>query len=173
MKQITINRMDFELVFGLSDYETTAYLDTQTGTVAWVQRGIPDQLYDLPVEDESLEAVLSAIQAKPDLLDWQRTEWMDAARVEWDEVERYVEMPRQDSREGYRDMEAFIWSLDDEHLRELLEVAIQGAGAFRRFKDVLYRYPDVEKVWFAFRDEREQQRMVDWLASIDIEPQFE
>ena len=52
------------------------------------------------------------------------------------------------------------WSVEDEHLRELLEVAIQGAGAFRRFKDVLFRYPSAQENWFKFRDERELQRML-------------
>jgi hypothetical protein len=70
-------------------------------------------------------------------------------------------------------MQEYIWSLEDEHLHELLEVAIQGSGAFRRFKDVLYRYPEAQDNWFKFRDEREQRRMLDWLASEGIEPEFE
>jgi hypothetical protein len=49
-------------------------------------------------------------------------------------------IPKQDSRDGYQDMQEYIWSLEDEHLRELLEVAIQGSGAFRRFKDVLSKW---------------------------------
>ena len=38
-------------------------------------------------------------------------------------------------------MEDFIATVRNPHLRELLEVAIMGRGAFRRFKDVLYNYP--------------------------------
>jgi hypothetical protein len=34
-------------------------------------------------------------------------------------------------------MEAFIETVSDWHLQEPLQVAIQGKGAFRRFKDVL------------------------------------
>jgi hypothetical protein len=38
---------------------------------------------------------------------------------------------------------------------------------------MLYRYPEAQENWFKFRDEREQRRMVDWLASEGIEPEFE
>ncbi len=80
---------------------------------------------------------------------------MDAARVEGDTANRYRMLPQQDARDGYQDMQDYIESLEDEHLRELLEVAIQGSGAFRRFKDVLYRYPEAQGNWFKFREERE------------------
>jgi len=38
-------------------------------------------------------------------------------------------------------MQAFIATVEDDHLAELLEVAINGKGAFRRFKDVLLKLP--------------------------------
>jgi hypothetical protein len=66
----------------------------------------------------------------------------------------------------------FIETLGDAPLGELLEVAIHGAGAFRRFRDVLRRYPAAQDDWFKFRDERERERLLDWLASEDIEPEF-
>ncbi|MGC9333965.1 MAG: UPF0158 family protein [Anaerolineae bacterium] len=47
---------------------------------------------------------------------------------------------------------------------------MEGRGAFRRFKDLLARHPDVEKAWFAFKDARLQRRVADWLEYHDIEP---
>jgi hypothetical protein len=113
------------------------------------------------------------LQAHTDLADIDRQQLLDAARVEGDADNRYRMIPKQDSRDGYRGMQEYIWSLEAEHLRELLEVAIQGSGAFRRFKDVLSRYPEAQEIWFRFRDERENRRMIDWLASQGIEPEFE
>lgn len=69
-------------------------------------------------------------------------------------------------------MEIFITDLDDEHLREVLETAIRGSGAFRRFKEVLYRYPEAQKAWFAFRDERIAMRMKQWFEYHEIEVSF-
>jgi len=43
--------------------------------------------------------------------------------------------------------------------------AIQGRGAFRRFKDELYEeHPDLLPAWYAFRDARARRRAVQWLA---------
>jgi hypothetical protein len=56
----------------------------------------------------------------------------------------------------------------DEHLAELLEVAINGKGAFRRFKDVLLRYPEKRERWFKFKDERMEERALEWLEDIGV-----
>jgi rubrerythrin len=144
MRKLKISRTDSELDFELSNYETTAYLETETGAVIFVEDYVVDQLEELLADPENLEDIEVALQAKPELSDTDRQQLLDAARVERDTENRYRMIPKQDSRGRYRNMEDYIWSLKDGHLRELLEVAIQGSGAFRRFKDVLYRYPEAQ-----------------------------
>ncbi|MCK6581414.1 MAG: UPF0158 family protein [Anaerolineae bacterium] len=173
MKKVKINRSNFELSFELGTDETTAYLDTEGGTVVLVEDYAARRLENLDTDEETLEGMEAAIQTHADLSDWEREQMLAAARIEWDDANRYRPIPKQDSQQGYREMQEFIWSLDDERLRELLEVAIQGSGAFRRFKDVLYRYPEAQAEWFKFRDERQHQRMRDWFAQEDIEPEFD
>ena len=85
-----------------------------------------------------------------------------------EEFERYEPIPRAESHEGYRDIQYFIATVEDKHLVELLEVAINGKGAFRRFKDVLLNYPQERERWFQFRDERMEERALEWLESIDV-----
>ena len=51
---------------------------------------------------------------------------------------------------------------------ELLEVAINGKGAFRRFKDVLLNYPEERERWFQFKDDRMKERALEWLDDIDV-----
>jgi len=65
-------------------------------------------------------------------------------------------------------MEDFIATVEDEHLAELLEVAINGKGAFRRFKDVLLNYLEERERWFKFKDERMEQRALEWLDDIEV-----
>jgi hypothetical protein len=84
--------------------------------------------------------------------------------------ERYVVIPYQGSTAGYRDMVEFINSVNDNRLRALLDVAINGKGAFRRFKDVLQDYPEERERWFTFQKQRAYQRILSWLESEDIEP---
>ena len=53
------------------------------------------------------------------------------------------------SREQYKWMERFVVGVTDEPLRERLVIAIDGKGAFRRFKDVLLNYPTERERWFS------------------------
>jgi hypothetical protein len=48
--------------------------------------------------------------------------------------------------------------------RNLLERAIAGRGAFRRFKDTLMEFPELRQAWFAFHDARMERRAIEWLA---------
>jgi hypothetical protein len=65
-------------------------------------------------------------------------------------------------------MEEFIYTVRDERLAAKLQRAISGKGAFRYFKDVLSDYPAERERWFAFRDQRERRRMLEWLESEGI-----
>src|SRR6266508_6497279 len=68
------------------------------------------------------------------------------------------------SREAYGDMEVFIGRVRDPRARDLLERAIAGRGAFRRFKDTLLDFQELREVWFAFHDARMERRVIEWLA---------
>lgn len=74
------------------------------------------------------------------------------------------------SRDQYRWMERFIETTEDAELRDRLTAAIDGKGAFRRFKDVLLSYPDERERWFQFRQDLLKVEMDGWLASLNIEP---
>jgi hypothetical protein len=86
------------------------------------------------------------------------------------EDSRYLRVPNGDSHEGYKDMEAFIETIGDSRIQSVLEVAIQGSGAFSRFKSALYRYPKEQKRWFDFKDRRINWRVLAWLKSHGIKP---
>ncbi len=64
----------------------------------------------------------------------------------------------------YQDMDDFADQVSDHDAGRRLGRAIQGRGAFRRFKNVLYEeYPDLAPAWHAFRDSRAERRAVEWL----------
>ena len=68
------------------------------------------------------------------------------------------------SREAYRDMELFLASVDDPGRADCLAIAIEGRGAFRRFKDVLARWPGELERWYALSEERQRGRARSWLT---------
>ena len=65
----------------------------------------------------------------------------------------------------YQDMADFAEAITDAQAGRRLQRAIQGKGAFRRFKDELHEeYPELLPAWYALRDARAQRRAVQWLA---------
>jgi predicted nucleotidyltransferase len=92
-----------------------------------------------------------------------RSEYFDDADEEDPEELGWIPIPTGGSREGYRDMEDFIARVSDRRARDLLDRAIAGRGAFRRFKDTLVEFPDLRTAWFAFHDRRMERRAVEWL----------
>ena len=84
--------------------------------------------------------------------------------------ERYIAIPYQGSDASYRDMAEFIDSVNDNRMHALLKVAINGRGAFRRFKDVLQEHPQERERWFVFQKQRAHRRILRWLETEGIEP---
>ncbi|UCH29534.1 MAG: hypothetical protein JSV06_00510, partial [Myxococcales bacterium] len=81
---------------------------------------------------------------------------------------RYLRIDPVSSREQYRWMERFIATVEEEELRRRLNIAIDGKGAFRRFKDALMSHPVDRERWFAFRSERLRACMESWLTAHGI-----
>ena len=121
-----------------SSYEHEYYLDLETGEILFISDYMDDE------ETGKLKG-----------------------QVEEDS-DRYERIPEAESHEGYEDMVEFIATVKDEHLAELLEVAINGKGAFRRFKDVLLNYPEERESWFQFKDDRMEEKALEWLDDIDV-----
>jgi Mn-dependent DtxR family transcriptional regulator len=155
MRQLKIDWTELEAAFQMSSWEMHHYLDLETGDV-------------LVVTDEAARYV----EEPPDseLSEWMQEMVKVARQVEEGYGTRYIGIPEADSHEGYRDMEHFISTVRDDRLQDQLWRAIQGQGAFRRFKDILADYPDERERWFAFKDRRIHERVVDWLESEEIEP---
>jgi hypothetical protein len=55
--------------------------------------------------------------------------------------------------------------INDQRARPILARAIEGKGAFRRFKDRLHQnYPELLPAWHAFQSIRAKRRAVQWLV---------
>ncbi|MCG5053156.1 MAG: UPF0158 family protein [Myxococcales bacterium] len=83
--------------------------------------------------------------------------------------DRYLRVDPASSREQYRWMERFVGSVADDALRDRLLVAIDGKGAFRRFKDVLLAFPAERERWFSYRSDLLHFHMQTWVEHMKIE----
>ena len=143
--QVTADREELCFLFEDSSCEHRSYLDLKTGEII--------QIFD-------------------DIMDSDEKELLDE-KVEEGFGERYITIPNAESHDGYHDMEDFIETVNDMNLKEKLNIAISGSGAFRRFKDVLTSYPKERERWFKFKDEKIKERVNEWLdeEGIEIIPQ--
>ena len=68
------------------------------------------------------------------------------------------------SHAWYQDMADFAEGISDGAAGRRLARALQGRGAFRRFKSELYgHHPELISPWHTLRDVRAQRRAVEWL----------
>jgi hypothetical protein len=159
------------------DAELVAELEAALG------HGVTSTLRPVPVDLESLADVLSeGLGAEPGLLDLDTGEvWpavaLDYARENDDpnappepDGIHSVEVAPEGSDESYRDMRDFIQRVEEPRLADRLARAIEGRGAFRRFRDALDDTPDEMTRWQAFSDDRQIGRARTWLADAGLRP---
>ena len=98
-----------------------------------------------------------ALEDRSDLHSW----WLDPATGElelWSLDAENEEETHPDDRgltsvdpiqphEAYRDLEDFTSLVRDPRAHDLLERAIEGRGAFCRFKDTLFDFPELREAW--------------------------
>ena len=126
------------------DDELADQLDALLGS------GPAPMLRGLPVDLEELAGILEGDPLSTGgLIDIRTGEVWAHAAIEYavetgdedadtaDDLERWLPVHGEGSREGYRDMELFIASVEDPGRAERLRIAINGRGGFRRFKDEL------------------------------------
>jgi hypothetical protein len=89
---------------------------------------------------------------------------------EIDESDDYIAVDRIPSHEAYQWMVGFVDEMvapSDENAAEKLSIALEGKGAFRRFKDTLHRVDDKWlQAWYQWRDKQLKAAVDEWLKSV-------
>ena len=131
----------------------------------------------LPVDLDELSALLEAsLGEEGGRIDLETGEVWHASTIAYfaeeepeqvpdlEDPDRWLYVGPEGSDEGYRDMEDFIGRVDNPDRADRLGIAIDGRGAFRRFKDTISRWPDDQERWYRFSDERRRGRARQWLS---------
>ncbi len=170
-RRLKVDLSELASILDMHEPELTHYLDLETGDTIVIPLEIRHELehiYDDYYEDDAEAFDLAALLPELDYPDWQKEVLLQADQVE-KEPHRYAEIPTADSHQGFEDMEDFIESVSHPQLQRRLVQALRGRGPFRAFKDALLNYPAERERWFAFKDERMEQRALDWLEKIGVE----
>ncbi|MCB0308847.1 MAG: hypothetical protein KDD50_02280 [Bdellovibrionales bacterium] len=141
-----------------ADYDHFHYLDQETGEILFVMADVQNLV------DENVQEGIDGLP------EWQKDQVEDAKRISSDEEGRYLHIPRIESHDAYRFMDDFANDVESDELREKLQIALDGQGAFRLFKNVLYEYPAEQAKWFRYHNERVKREVIDWLLSNSIKP---
>ena len=130
--------------------------DRQTGRIVSVSR----EVLELVESDDK--------SAMADLPDWQREEIELATALAVGDGKRFIAPPDKFDFHEYRHMEQFIGVVNDPAIADELWRAIKGRGAFRCFKDTLYRH-GLERKWFQYRNDAMRRFVMEWCDANKIE----
>jgi hypothetical protein len=131
----------------------SAYLNIETGEVITAQTEFLGYVEDGKTAD--------------DFDNEERQEFLVALDI-IDNPEKYYELPSSYDLNEYQIMKDFASEVTDEHVSELLFLALDGVGAFRRFKDVVYRY-DLSDEWYRFRDQAYKEILIEWCDEHELD----
>jgi hypothetical protein len=126
------------------------HLDLDTGAVRFDSSG--DDLMGHDEDDDQLDDDTRLIRAHP---------------------RRFAEVPRIEGHEDHRVMERVAQGVAEADVRALLLVALQGKGAFGRFRDVLGGYPDLQAQWRRAQHEAHLKEARHWLHMLGLAPTFQ
>jgi len=143
--QAVVDEMDM----GGDDW--TAYINRKTG--------------ELTAFPGDVERALEEDEVPAGLQDWEAEQLEDCRRVVSDED--FIALPSKFDIHEYAIMERFCLSLDDEPMSDRLLDAIRGRGAFRRFKDEVYRL-GIREDWFHYRNDALKRIAADFLEANDV-----
>lgn len=150
------------------------FLDMETGEVIEfseeILSEIKSRLYGSDSDEIGDDIEYIEFDEEPDLPDWMEDEVELALEILLDEEGRYVRIPERKPTMAYKSMADFIETVEDPVLREELSTALNGKGAFRRFKDVLIYYPKERKRWHGYNAKAMKIEIIKWLSSTGVEP---
>ncbi len=129
----------------------------------------------LEVSAVDLDALGQALEDHSDFIQWfidtatgEVLPWADDMDEATPEANGAIAVDPVPSHEAYEDLRDFAARVPDRRAADLLARAIEGRGAFRRFKDTLFEFPDLRETWFRFHDVRMRRRAIEWLQDAGL-----
>ncbi|MFQ5879762.1 MAG: UPF0158 family protein [Dehalococcoidia bacterium] len=173
-REVPVELSALEDAFVHGGWELRHYLDLETGDVVAVADEVNRELEEiygqLGEEGSELEQDVASAIGGRDVPPWEKEALLEAHRVEEGFGTRYLAIPWVEASDAYRDMEAFIPTVEERSLQERLWHAIGGRKPFRRFRDILGAHPAERERWFKFESAMVRERVLEWLEDEGIAP---
>jgi len=175
VKKLTVNFAEIQkamedVIRDSFDY----FIDTGTGEVITFSEEIltevKSKLYNDDNEEIGDDIEYIEFDKEPDLPDWMLDEIDLALEILFDEEGKFIRIPERNTHSAYKTMNEFIETVKDSELKEKLVNALNGKGAFRKFKDALIDFPKERKRWHGYNAKSMKREIAEWLKNIGIEP---
>jgi hypothetical protein len=175
MKKLNVNIDEIQKAMEDVVRDTFDYfLDLETGEVMSfseeILREVKLKLYENDAEEIGDDIEYIEFDEVPEIPDWMEDEVELALEILFDTQDRYPRIPERRSGAAFKSMAGFIDTIDDSILKEELSAALDGKGAFRKFKDILLARPKERKRWHGYNAKAMKNEILEWLGSVGIEP---
>ena len=140
--------------------ELDSYLDMETGEIIMVS-DVEMRIAIQVVEAEAGTGTASKNASDLSSYSEYEREAIQMAMNIFRNPERYKFLPKMTTPEKYDIMAAFCHQVKSERIREALLSAIQGKGAFGRFRETLLRL-GIEQDWFAYKSAETVKYAIQW-----------
>ena len=135
LRRCRVKLDDLADALDMGNMEMSAYLDLETGEIVYVSdeaRRELDAVYEtMPddagqMSDEEQQTAFKAALEEYGPINVEEEGLIDADAVDRGPGTRFIALPEADTRESYRDMEAFIETVTSTQLQRRLDRAIRG-----------------------------------------------
>ena len=116
------------------------------------------------LDDKISEEILQALENQNEffVLDAENIKLVSASIARADD-DRFYELPEWTSKNGFDLREDFVNQLNHPEAKRILkEVLHSGRGVFRNFKNELKQFPEIEKKWHVFKNNRMHAYIDEW-----------
>lgn len=87
---------------------------------------------------------------------------------ELDELfDRSIPLPSRYEIDEYGMMESFTSTIKSNHIYNMLQIALDGKGAFRRFHNTCEEYNLLDS-WYKYRDQKYKEKAIEWCEENNV-----
>ncbi|MEW6382297.1 MAG: UPF0158 family protein [bacterium] len=94
------------------------------------------------------------------------------SQIDYNDPDRFLKIDPLSSDELHKVREDFLESVEDERIRDKLEVALMHRGPIRKFSEVIENYPEYHQKWNQFQKQQMKAYAQKWASTLDLAVEF-
>ena len=91
-----------------------------------------------------------------------------ASQIDYNDVKKFSRIIPLSSEEQLQIREDFLQYVDNEHIRDKLEIALSHRGPLRKFAEIVKNYEEVNGKWKEFQEQNMRRHLPKWIDSLDV-----